>query len=43
MPLNTCKIIIKRDNQAATSKGILYTNDIELPVLMLTCPSGTIN
>ena len=38
MPLNTCKIIIKNDNQSTISKGILCTNDVELHVLMLTCP-----
>ena len=37
MPLNTCKVIIKNDNQATTSKGVLCTNDAELHVLMLTC------
>ncbi len=43
MPLNTCKILVKRANQATTSKGILCTSDIELHVLMLTYPRGTIN
>lgn len=38
MPLNSCKIAIRNDNQVTTSKGILCTNDIELHVLMLTCP-----
>jgi hypothetical protein len=43
MPLNTCKIIIKNDNQKTTSKGTLCTNDFELYVLMLTCSRETIN
>jgi hypothetical protein len=38
MPLNTCKVIIKNDNQATTSKGVLCTNDVELHISMLTCP-----
>jgi len=43
MPLNTCKILIKNFNQATTSKGTLCTNDVELYVLMLTCPRETLN
>jgi len=38
MPLNTCKVIIRNANQSTTSKGVSCTNDIELHVLMLTCP-----
>ncbi len=38
MPLNTCKIVVKNDNQIITSKGVLCTNDTELHVFMLTCP-----
>jgi hypothetical protein len=43
MPLNTCKILIKNYNQATTRKGTLCTNDVELYVLMRTCPSETLN
>ncbi|HEX7481853.1 MAG TPA: hypothetical protein VF350_00100 [Candidatus Bathyarchaeia archaeon] len=42
MPLNTCKILIKNGNQATTSGGTLSTNDVELHVLMLTCPRETL-
>ena len=41
MPLNTCKIALKNDNQATTSKGTLCTNDTELHVQMLTCSRET--
>jgi hypothetical protein len=43
MPFNTCKVLIKKDNQATTSKGTLCTNDVELHVQMLTCPRETSN
>lgn len=43
MPLNICKVVIKKDNQATTSKGTLCTNDVELHVLMFTCPREAIN
>ncbi len=38
MPLNTCRVIIRNANQSTTSKGVLCTSDVELHVLMLTCP-----
>lgn len=38
MPLNTCRIIIKKASQTTMSKGILCTNDVELHVQMITCP-----
>ena len=38
MPLNTCKVIIRNDSQATTSKGVSCTNDAELHIFMLTCP-----
>jgi hypothetical protein len=37
MQLNTCKIIIRKDNHTTASKGVLCTNDVELHVSMLTC------
>ena len=37
VPLNTCKAIIKNNNQTKTSKGILCTNDVELHIQMITC------
>lgn len=43
MPLNTCKIVIGSDNQASASKGTLCINDVELHVLMLTCPREILN
>ncbi len=43
MPLNTCKIIIKNDNQAITSKGNLCTNDVELHVHHAHLSTLTVN
>ena len=37
MPLNSCKVVIKNDEQITASKGVLCTNDVELHVRMLTC------
>ena len=38
MAVNTRKIILTCGNQSATNKSVFCTNDVELHILMLTCP-----
>jgi hypothetical protein len=38
MPLNTCKVVTKKDDQSAISEGVSCTHDVELHIHMLTCP-----
>ena len=38
MAVNTRKIIMTSGSQSTTNKVILCTNDVELHILMLTCP-----
>jgi hypothetical protein len=37
MPVNTCRVIFRKNDKETASEGILCTNDVELHVLMLTC------
>jgi len=37
MAANTCKIIMARGNQSATTKGVSCTSDVELHIFLLTC------
>jgi hypothetical protein len=38
MAVDTRKIIMTCGNQSTTNKGVLCTSDVELHILMLTCP-----
>jgi len=38
MAVNTCKIIVTHGKQSTTAKSVLCTSDVELHILMLTCP-----